>query len=157
MKRVGMMIAIAMGLTSIALAQTPAEVHVTKADKDTAQLGSTNNFTGIVYVTNRFKGQGPARISGATVTFEPQARTAWHSHPLGQTLIVTKGAGRVQHWGGAVQEINIGDTVWIPPGVKHWHGASSTTAMQHIAVAETLNGKTVDWMEPVTDAQYAGL
>ena len=157
MKQIGMIATVAISFTSIALAQTPAEVHVTKADKDTAQLGSTNNFTGIVYVTNRFKGQGPARISGATVTFEPQARTAWHSHPLGQTLIVTKGAGRVQHWGGAVQEIHIGHTVWIPPGVKHWHGASSTTAMQHIAVAETLNGKTVDWMEPVTDAQYAGL
>lgn len=103
---------------------------------------------------DRFSGTAPARIGGATVTFEPGARTAWHSHPLGQTLIVTAGVGRVQQWGGPVQEIRPGDTVWIPPGVKHWHGASTTVGMSHIAFSEALDGKTVEWMEKVTDDQY---
>jgi quercetin dioxygenase-like cupin family protein len=93
-------------------------------------------------------------MSGATVTFEPGARTAWHTHPLGQTLIVTAGAGLVQSWGGPVQEIRPGDVVWIPPGIKHWHGAAATTGMTHIAITETLDGKTVDWMEKVSDEQY---
>ena len=96
----------------------------------------------------------PARVAGAQVTFEPGARTAWHTHPLGQTLIVTSGSGRAQRWGGAIEKIRAGDVVWIPPGEKHWHGASPSTAMTHIAVHERLEGKTVDWMEPVTDEQY---
>ncbi|WP_407682017.1 (R)-mandelonitrile lyase [Pseudoduganella aquatica] len=98
---------------------------------------------------------GAARIGGATVTFEPGARTAWHRHPLGQTLIVTAGAGQVQHWGGAVQDIKPGDIVWIPPNVKHWHGAAPTTAMSHIAIAEALDGKVVEWLEKVSDEQYS--
>lgn len=103
----------------------------------------------------RFQAQSPARVGGGVVSFEPAARTAWHTHPLGQTLIVTEGAGRVQHWDGGIQEIGPGDVVWIPPGVKHWHGASSEVGMSHIAVAEALDGQTVEWMEHVTDEQYA--
>ena len=98
--------------------------------------------------------QIPARVAGASVTFEPGARTAWHTHPLGQTLIVTSGYGRVQHWGGPVEEIRPGDVVWFAPGEKHWHGASPTTAMTHIAIQEKLEGKAVDWMEHVSDDQY---
>ena len=98
----------------------------------------------------------PARAGGSSVTFEPGARTAWHTHPLGQTLIVTAGAGRVQRWGGPVEEIRPGDVVWFPPGEKHWHGAAPTTAMTHIAIHEKLDGKVVDWLEHVTAAQYDG-
>ena len=98
----------------------------------------------------------PARATGASVTFEPGARTAWHTHPLGQTLIVTSGAGRVPRWGGPVEEIRPGDVVWIPPGEKHWHGAAATTAMTHTAIHEKLDGKAVDWLEHVTADQYEG-
>ena len=101
-----------------------------------------------------FAGEDPARVGGATVTFEPGARTAWHTHPLGQTLIVTSGLGWVQREGGPVEEIRPGDIVWFAPGEKHWHGATSTTAMTHVAIAEKLNGSPVDWMEKVTDEQY---
>lgn len=131
-----------------------SEVTVTRAGSQPSAAGAAENFTGAVRVDNRFKGSGPARISGATVTFEPGARTAWHTHPLGQTLIVTAGVGLVQHWGGPVQEIRPGDIAWIPPGVKHWHGASSTVGMSHIAFSEALDGKTVEWMEKVLDEQY---
>jgi len=131
-----------------------SEVVVTRSGSQPSAAGSPDNFTGSVRVDDRFSGTAPARIGGATVTFEPGARTAWHSHPLGQTLIVTASVGRVQHWGGPVQEIRPGDTVWIPPGVKHWHGASATVGMSHIAFSEALDGKTVDWMEKVTDDQY---
>ena len=96
----------------------------------------------------------PARVVGASVTFEPGARTAWHTHPLGQTLIVTAGSGRAQRWGGPIEEIRPGDVIWFPPGEKHWHGAAATTAMTHIAIQERLDGKTVDWMEKVSDEQY---
>ena len=96
----------------------------------------------------------PARVSGAAVTFEPGARTAWHTHPLGQTLVVTAGFGRVQRWDGPIEEIRPGDVVWFPPGEKHWHGASPTTALTHIAVQEQLDGKNVEWMEQVSDDQY---
>ena len=116
--------------------------------------GPSDYFTGTVRVDMPFQGAEPARISGAIVTFEPGARTAWHTHPLGQTLIVTAGCGRMQRWGGPVEEIRPGDIVWIEPGEKHWHGASETTAMTHIAIAEMLNGKVVDWMEQVSDEQY---
>nr|WP_246482185.1 cupin domain-containing protein [Methylorubrum zatmanii] len=102
------------------------------------------------------KEEPPSRMSGALVTFEPGARTAWHTHPLGQTLIVTAGAGRVQQWGRPIQEIRPGDVVRIRPGVKHWHGASATAGMSHVAIAEALDGKVVEWMEHVTDAQYRG-
>jgi quercetin dioxygenase-like cupin family protein len=135
-------------------AEEMADVIVTHSGTQASSAGSAEFFTGTVRVDSPFKGSGMARISGATVTFEPSARTAWHTHPLGQTLIVTSGAGRVQHWGGSIQEIRAGDTVWIPAGVKHWHGAAKTTAMSHIAIAEVLDGKVVKWMEKVSDAQY---
>lgn len=146
------------GVALLVTLATPAyadtEVVVTRAGSQPSSTGVAENFTGSVRVDDRFKGSGLARISGATVTFEPGARTAWHTHPLGQTLIATAGVGRVQHWGGPVQDIRPGDTVWIPPGVKHWHGASPTVGMSHIAFSEALSGKTVDWMEQVSDEQY---
>ncbi|MYM24264.1 cupin domain-containing protein [Duganella sp. FT135W] len=123
-------------------------VQVTRAGSQASVTGSADYFSGRVRIDTPFAGTGEARVGGAIVTFEPGARTHWHTHPLGQTLIVTAGAGRVQHWGGEVQEIKQGDTVWIPPGVKHWHGAADTTAMSHIAIAENLDGKVVDWLEP---------
>ncbi|CAI2519213.1 Predicted mannose-6-phosphate isomerase [Serratia ficaria] len=121
-----------------------------------SQRGPENYFTGQVRIDASFAGTEPARVGGATVTFEPGARTAWHTHPLGQTLIVTQGRGWIQVWGEAVQEMNPGDIVWIPEGVKHWHGATPDTAMTHIAIAESLNGSPVTWMEKVSDAQYQG-
>ncbi len=117
--------------------------------------GTADYFTGTVRVDPLFNPPDPARVSMALVTFEPGARTAWHTHPLGQTLIVTAGSGWVQRDGGPIEQITAGDVVWFPPGEKHWHGASATTAMSHIAVQERLDGKNVDWMEKVSDAQYS--
>lgn len=119
-----------------------------------SNAGSAQYFTGRVRVDPLFDAPAPARVVGASVTFEPGARTAWHTHPLGQTLIVTAGCGRVQREGGPIEEIRPGDVVWIPPGEKHWHGAGPATAMTHIAIQERLDGKTVEWLEPVSDAQY---
>lgn len=116
--------------------------------------GPSEYFTGTVRIDPLFEAADPARVAGASVTFEPGARTAWHTHPLGQTLIVTAGKGRVQRWGGQIEEISPGDVVCFPPGEKHWHGASPTTAMTHIAIQERLNGKAVEWMEKVSDDQY---
>jgi quercetin dioxygenase-like cupin family protein len=116
--------------------------------------GPAEWFTGSVRIDPLFQAAAPARAAGASVTFEPGARTAWHTHPLGQTLIVTAGVGLVQCWGGQVEEIRPGDVVWFPPGVKHWHGAGPTTAMTHVAIQEALDGKVVEWMEHVTDEQY---
>ena len=117
--------------------------------------GSPTSFTGSVRVDPLVAAPDPARVSGASVTFEPGARTAWHAHPLGQTLIVTAGRGQVQRWGGPIEEIRPGDVVWIAPGEKHWHGAAPTTAMTHIALQERdAGGKVVDWLEQVSDEQY---
>jgi quercetin dioxygenase-like cupin family protein len=116
--------------------------------------GPADYFTGTVRVDAPFQTSAPARVSGATVTFEPGARTAWHTHPLGQTLIVTFGSGRVQREGGPIEEIRAGDIVWFPPGERHWHGAAPETAMSHIAIQESLDGKNVEWMEKVSDEQY---
>jgi len=116
--------------------------------------GSAEYFTGTVRIDPLFEAPEPARVRGASVTFEPGARTAWHTHPLGQTLIVTTGLGWAQRWGEAVAEIRPGDVVWFPPGEKHWHGASPTSAMTHIAIQEALDGKVVEWMEHVSDQQY---
>ena len=116
--------------------------------------GPAEYFTGAVRIETLFEVPAPARVRGASVTFEPRARTAWHTHPLGQTLIVTFGLGWVQRWGGPIEEIRPGDVVWISPGEKHWHGATPTTAMTHIAVQEALNGNPVEWMEQVSDEQY---
>ena len=116
--------------------------------------GSADYFTGTVRLDAPFSASAPARVGGATVTFEPGARTAWHTHPLGQTLIVTAGLGWAQREGGPVEEIRPGDIVWFEPGEKHWHGASPASAMTHVAIAETLDGRAVDWLEKVDDAQY---
>ena len=118
--------------------------------------GSAEYFTGVVRIDPLIDAAEPGRTRGASVTFEPGARTAWHTHPLGQTLIVTAGCGRAQHWGGPIEEIRPGDVIWIPPGEKHWHGAAPTTAMTHFAIQESLDGKVVDWMEKVSDEQYSG-
>jgi quercetin dioxygenase-like cupin family protein len=116
--------------------------------------GPAEYFTGTVRIDPLIQANAPARIFAANVTFEPGARTAWHTHPLGQTLIVTAGCGLVQRWGGPIEPIRPGDVVWFPPGEKHWHGATPTTAMTHIAIVEHLDGKSADWMEKVTDEQY---
>ena len=117
--------------------------------------GSQDYFSGSVRVEPVFQIGDPMRLNAGSVTFEPGARTAWHTHPLGQTLIITAGLGWVQSEGGLIEEVRPGDVVWFPPGEKHWHGATPTTAMTHIAVQESLNGKNVDWMEKVSDAQYS--
>jgi len=131
-------------------------MKIKRNGSDPSAKGPADYFTGTVRIDAPFQGTAPARIGGATVTFEPNARTAWHTHPLGQTLIVLSGSGRAQREGGAVEEIRAGDIIWFEPGEKHWHGASATTAMTHIAIAEALDGKVVDWMEKVTDEQYQG-
>src|SRR5579875_1049461 len=116
--------------------------------------GPAEWFTGTVRIDPLFTAPDPARVAGASVTFEPGARTAWHTHPLGQTLIVTAGLGWAQREGGPVEEVRPGDVVWFAPAEKHWHGASATVAMTHIAIAEAEDGRVVDWLEPVTDTQY---
>lgn len=118
--------------------------------------GPAEYFSGSVRVDPLFSAPDPARVVAAQVTFEPGARTAWHTHPLGQTLIVTSGAGRAQRWSGPIEEIRPGDVIWFAPGEKHWHGAAPTTAMTHIAIQEKLDGKTVAWLEEVSDQQYGG-
>jgi quercetin dioxygenase-like cupin family protein len=129
-------------------------MQIRRSGSQPSEKGPAEYFTGSVRIDSRFQGDGAARVGGAVVTFEPAARTAWHTHPLGQTLIVTAGSGWAQSEGGPKQEIRPGDIVWFPPGEKHWHGASATTAMTHIAIAESLNGKAVDWLEKVSDEQY---
>lgn len=119
-------------------------------------VGSDGYFTGRVRVDPIIETPAPARLRAVSVSFEPGARTAWHTHPLGQTLHVVSGAGRVQVWGEPVHEIRAGDTVWFSPGEKHWHGAGPKTAMTHIAMQEALDGKTVDWLDKVNDEQYGG-
>jgi len=139
---------------SAAWGQEGKVITVMRAGSQPSTQGSADHFTGSVRVDSRFQAEAPARIGGAIVTFEPGARTAWHTHPLGQTLIVTAGLGLVQQWGGPIQEIRPGDIVWIPPGVKHWHGATATNGMSHIALTEPLDGKAVEWMEQVSEEQY---
>jgi quercetin dioxygenase-like cupin family protein len=129
-------------------------MQITRSGAQPSGKGPTEYFTGPVRIDPLFSAPDPARVAGASVTFEPGARTAWHTHPLGQTLIVTSGLGWVQREGGPVEEVRPGDVVWFPPGEKHWHGATATTAMTHIAIQERLNGKAVDWMEHVTDGEY---
>ncbi len=116
---------------------------------------SAEHFAGNVRMDPLFQAPAPARVYAVSVTFEPGARTAWHTHPLGQTLIVTAGCGLVQSWGGPIHEIRPGDVIWCPPGEKHWHGATPTTALTHVAIQESLDGKVVDWLEKVSDEQYA--
>ena len=129
-------------------------MEIIRAGAKPSGKGPESWFTGTVRVDPLFNAFEPARVQGASVTFEPGARTAWHTHPLGQTLIVTAGFGRAQREGGPIEEIRPGDVVWFAPGEKHWHGASPTTAMTHIAIQEVKDGKVVEWMEKVSDAQY---
>ena len=129
-------------------------MEIVRAGSKPSGRGPSEWFTGTVRIDPLFNAFDPARVQGASVTFEPGARTAWHTHPLGQTLVVTAGIGRVQRWGGPVEEIRPGDVVWFPPGEKHWHGAAPTTALTHLAIQESQDGKVVEWMEHVTDEDY---
>ncbi|HJQ98077.1 MAG TPA: cupin domain-containing protein [Candidatus Polarisedimenticolaceae bacterium] len=129
-------------------------MEIQRSGSKPSGIGPAEYFTGSVRIDPLFQAADPARAVGAAVTFEPGARTAWHTHPLGQTLIVTSGCGLAQRWGGTIEEIRPGDVVWFPPGEKHWHGATAATAVTHIAIQERLDGKTVDWLEKVTDEQY---
>ena len=148
-----------LSLLASAFAQTnqtdSQAIKIVRRGSQPSRQGPGENFTGVVRVDPLFQANAPARASGALVTFERGARTAWHTHPLGQVLIVTAGTGRVQRWGDAVEEIRQGDVVWIPPAQKHWHGAAPNSSMAHIAIVEQLDGKAVDWMEKVSDAQYS--
>ena len=130
------------------------EMEIKRIGSEPSRKAPAEYFTGTVRIDPLFQAPEPARASAGSVTFEPGARTAWHTHPLGQTLIIVSGFGRVQREGGPIEEVRPGDVVWFPPGLKHWHGASPTTAMTHIAIQETLNGKNVDWLEKVSDEQY---
>jgi quercetin dioxygenase-like cupin family protein len=129
-------------------------MNIKRNGSQQSREGPAEYFTGSVRIDTPFQASEPARVGGAMVSFAPGARTAWHMHPLGQTLIVTSGCGWARREGGPVEEIRPGDVVWFPPGEKHWHGATATTAMSHVAIAEALDGKDVDWMEQVTDEQY---
>ena len=129
-------------------------MEIKRGGSQPSAKGPEAYFTGTVRIDAPFSGSDGARVSGATVTFEPGARTAWHTHPLGQTLLVMSGFGRVQREGGPIEEIRPGDIVWFAPGEKHWHGAAPNYAMTHIAIAEALDGKVVDWLDKVTDEQY---
>lgn len=131
-------------------------MEIRRSGSQPSSKGSAEYFTGAVRVDPLFQAPAPARVRCASVTFEPAARTAWHTHPLGQLLIVTAGCGRVQCWGGPVEAVHPGDVVWFAPGEKHWHGASPTTAMTHIAISEPLDGNAVEWLEKVSDEQYEG-
>ena len=130
-------------------------MNIQRSGSQASSVGPAEWFTGTVRLDPLFRTQEPARVAGASVTFEPGARTAWHTHPLGQTLIVTFGCGRAQRWGGPIEEIRPGDVVWFAPGEKHWHGAGPTTAMAHLAIQEQLNGTAVEWLEHVSDEQYS--
>ena len=129
-------------------------MHITPAGSRQSAKGPTDWFTGTVRIDALFNPHSPERVQGANVTFEPGARTAWHTHPLGQTLVIISGLGRVQRWGGPIEEIRPGDVVWFEPGEKHWHGASPATALTHMALQEVQDGKVVDWLEKVSDDQY---
>jgi quercetin dioxygenase-like cupin family protein len=150
------------GFPAILSAQTNAplaqqqkfKMEIKRIGSEASTKGPAEYFTGTVRIDPLFKTNAPARVTGASVTFEPGARTAWHTHPLGQTLIITAGCGRVQRDGGPIEEVHPGDVIWFPPGEKHWHGATPTTAMTHIAIQENVDGKVVDWMEKVSDDQY---
>jgi len=130
------------------------DLKITRAGSQPSRPGPTDWFSGTVRIDPLFQAPDPARVGGAAVTFEPGARTAWHTHPLGQTLIIISGIGWIQREGGPIDEVRPGDVVWFPPGLKHWHGATPTNAMTHIAIQESLDGKAVDWLEKVSEADY---
>jgi quercetin dioxygenase-like cupin family protein len=158
----GTALALSGGLGFRSYGQTPTHpgqtkgVHmeIKRAGSQPSKRGPSEWFTGTVRIDPLFEVEAPSRAQGIWVTFEPGARTLWHTHPLGQHLVITGGCGWVQRWGGPVEEVRPGDVVWIPPGEKHWHGAAATTAMTHMAVYEFLNGVGAEWLEPVSDAQY---
>jgi quercetin dioxygenase-like cupin family protein len=139
---------------SSASSEESHSINIARSGSQQAIRGPAEHFTGSVQVEPLFPAHDPSRASGGKVTFAPGARSAWHTHPLGQTLIVTDGPGWIQQWGGPIEEIRKGDVIWIPAGVKHWHGAAPSTAMTHIAIQEQFNGRVVEWMERVTDEQY---
>jgi quercetin dioxygenase-like cupin family protein len=160
------LLAVTTGIAALALAGDAAKsmtgatkgrnetMKITRAGSQPSGKGPAEWFTGAVRIDPLFQAPEPARVGGASVTFEPGARTAWHTHPLGQTLIITAGLGWVQREGGSIEEVRPGDVVWFPPGLRHWHGATPETAMTHIAIQESLDGKAVDWLEHVSDEQY---
>src|SRR3974390_2235845 len=138
-----------------ALIRRRTQMEIKRSGSQVSRRGAAEWFTGTVRIDPLFQAPEPAGVSGGQVTFEPGARTAWHTHPLGQTLVITAGLGWVQREDGPIEEIRPGDIVWFPPGLKHWHGASPTTAMTHIAIQESVNGKNVDWLEKVREKQYS--
>ncbi len=142
------------GAPPVASSEDSQTISITRSGSQSSAKGPAEYFTGSVRIDPLFKANDPSRTSSALVTFEPGARTAWHTHPVGQILIVTAGCGWIQQWGGQIEEIRQGDVVRIPPGQKHWHGATATTGMTHIAIQEHLDGKSVEWMEKVSDEQY---
>jgi 4-carboxymuconolactone decarboxylase len=152
--------AVSLSLVSLVCAQSNSEapgspsIKIIRSGSQPSRQGAVENFSGAVRVDPLFEAAAPGRSRGALVTFDQGARTAWHTHPLGQTLIVTSGVGRIQRWGDPVDEIRKGDVVWIPAGQKHWHGAVTNSSMAHIAIVEALNGESVEWMEKVKDSQY---
>jgi quercetin dioxygenase-like cupin family protein len=149
------MVAASVGLLSLSLFRSgEASAEITRAGSQPSVRAPEANFTGSVRVAPLFPARAPSRVSGGSVTFEPGARSAWHTHPLGQALIVTAGEGWIQRWGGPIEVIRTGDVIWFPPGEKHWYGASPTTAMMHIAIQEAEGGRAVDWLEKVSDEQY---
>ena len=151
---VALVLAVQTGIT--ALSQTSSvssHISITPVSKQSVTAGSHDRFTGAVQVQALFAPHGQSRISGGQVTFQPGARSAWHTHPLGQILIVTDGTGWIQEWGSPIREMHKGDVIWIPAGVKHWHGATPNTSVTHIAIQEAEKGSAVTWMEPVTDEQ----
>ncbi len=150
----GSLVALATATDGAASQERTLTMDIKRNGSRPSNKGPEAYFTGSVRVDPMFQVGEPARFGGGHVTFEPGARSAWHTHPLGQTLVITSGLGWAQLEGGPIEEIRSGDVVWFPPGVKHWHGASPTTAMSHIAITESQNGKNVDWMEKVTDEQY---
>jgi len=163
MKYTAMLVALSLLVSASAFSHQAPAAETNKESQAISRVGSQPStkgppeyFTGNVRIDPLFPANDTAHSSGSYVTFEPGARSAWHIHPAGQHLIVTSGVGRTQEWGGPIQEIKAGDVIWCPPKVKHWHGASPTTAMTHIAITGTLNGKNVEWMEKVSDEQYNG-
>jgi len=150
----GGLLAVAAGAASARSIEGSTAMQIRRAGSQPAARGPSDYFTGTVRVDPMFPATAPSRVSGGHVTFEPGARSNWHTHPLGQTLIITSGLGWVQREGGPIEEVRPGDIIWFPPGLKHWHGAAPATALTHIAIQEALDGRSVDWLEKVSDEQY---